>query len=205
MTPTSRHAHHHGARQDALRVLDFARYPRDVDPAVERPEDADQRDADCRDHRAQRHRLAGRNADGIVRPMAVTNGQSEHDEQPDGREFRPGRHVDQRRAALQSEHIDGGQQNNGADGNNVPAGQRPSENRGDGNMRRCKRQHRSEVFSEADGERGDGAALADSEDHPSVEECRELAIGLAQIDILPARLREHRSHLGESEACQQRD
>ena len=199
------HAHHHGTGQHALRILDFARDPRDVHPAIERPEDADQRDAESRDHGAQRHRLTGWNTDSIVRPMTVANRQSEHDEQPDGRELRPGRHVDQRRAALQPEHVDRGQQNDGTDGDKVPPRQRPSKNRRNGNMSRRHGQHRAEVFGEADGERGNGATLADGEDHPSVEKCGELAVGLAQKDILAARLGEHRSHLGEGEARQQRD
>ena len=69
----------------------------------------------------------------------------------------------------------------------------------------AKGKDRSEVFGEAHGQCGDGAALSDGEYHPSVEESRELAIGLAQEDILPAGFGKHRSHLGEGEASQQRN
>ena len=78
-------------------------------------------------------------------------------------------------------------------------------NRRDRLMRRGKGKNRAEVFGEPDGERCDGAALADGEDHPAIEKCRELAIGLAQVDVLAAGFGIHRSHLGEGEAGEQRD
>jgi hypothetical protein len=72
-------------------------------------------------------------------------------------------------------------------------------------MRRGKRNDHAEVVGESDGERGDGAALRDGEDHPAIEVSGELAIGFAQEDVLASGFREHGAHFGEGETGQQRD
>ena len=53
--------------------------------------------------------------------MAVTDGESQQHEDSDGSELGESGGVDQRRAALHSKNVDGGQQDDGADGDNVPA------------------------------------------------------------------------------------
>ena len=56
------------ARQNALRILDFAGNPGDVNPSVIGPENGDQRDAEAGNHVRQRSRLIERQIDRVVRP-----------------------------------------------------------------------------------------------------------------------------------------
>ena len=49
---------------------------------------------------------------------------------------------------------------------------------------------------------GNGSGNADGKDHPAIKESDELSIRLADVDILPSRFREHRSHLRERKAGQ---
>src|SRR5208337_4283789 len=81
----------------------------------------------------------------------------------------------------------------------------PSQNGCERHASRRDGQHCAEVFRETDGEGGDSSALADGKDHPSVEKCWKLTVGLAQEYVLPAGLREHRGHLGEGETREQGD
>ena len=87
----------------------------------------------------------------------------------------------------------------------MTARQRPAEQRRDGFVGRRERKYGAEVFGEPNGERSDGPALADGEDHPAVKECGKLAIGFAQENVLAASLGIHRRHFGKGEASQQRD
>ncbi len=66
------------------------------------------------------------------------------------------------------------------------------------------REDRREERRKADPEDRDRAGGADHKAHPAVEEGGELAVGVAQIDVLPARLREHRAKLGVGERAGQR-
>src|SRR5207248_5172457 len=57
----------------------------------------------------------------------------------------------------------------------------------------------AEVFGEADGDGGDCSGLYDEEECPAVEKAPERRERLAQIDVLPARLRHHRRKLSVRE------
>ncbi len=53
--------------------------------------------------------------------------------------------------------------------------------------------------------RGDATAAPRDEHDPAIQECNELTVRFAQVDVLAARFREHRSQLGEGKARQQRN
>ncbi len=63
----------------------------------------------------------------------------------------------------------------------------------------------SRVCCRRDGERGDGAAVGDGEEHPAVEESDEVSVGFAQVNVLAAGVGKHRAEFGEREAGEQRN
>ena len=67
-------------------------------------------------------------------------------------------------------------------------------NRGDNSAQICRRCHR---------ERGDRAAVGHAEQHPAVEECGQVSVGFAQINVLAAGVGKHRAQFGEGGASQQ--
>ena len=98
-----------------------------------------------------------------------------------------------------------GQQDDGASRNQIAARERPTEKCHNGFVGRGEGKYRAEVFGESHGERGDGAALADGEDHPAIEKCRKLAVGFAQEYVLASSFGIHGRHLSKGEAGEQRD
>src|SRR5208337_3115111 len=142
-----------GARQDALRIFDFAGNPGHVNPSVISPKNGDQCDSEAGDHVRQRSRLIERQIDRVVRPGAFADSKAEQNEDADGGELGPGSDVDQRRAALQAEDVDGSEKNYGSDGDKVAARQRAAENRCDGLVGRGKGKYGAEVLPKSYGER----------------------------------------------------
>jgi hypothetical protein len=55
------------------------------------------------------------------------------------------------------------------------------------------------------GESGDGAAVGDRKQHPSIEEGDEVAVSFAKINVLAAGFGEHRSEFGEGDATEKRN
>src|SRR6202012_4080833 len=74
------------------------------------------------------------------------------------------------------------------------------------NMRlRNRGDNSAQISGGTDGERGDRSSVAHAEEHPSVEKGNEIAVGFAQIDVLAAGVRKHRSQFGKGNAAKERD
>ena len=71
--------------------------------------------------------------------------------------------------------------------------------------RRASPSQRGAVAGEGDGDRGHGAGGDDQQQRPGVEERRQGAEGLAQIDVAAAGLRAPLAELAEAERADQRD
>ena len=63
----------------------------------------------------------------------------------------------------------------------------------------------SRVGGRSHGERGDGAAVGDCEQHPAVEKGDQIAVSLAQINVLAAGVGKHRAEFGEGDAAEERN
>jgi hypothetical protein len=67
------------------------------------------------------------------------------------------------------------------------------------------RKNFSRIRRSSNRERRDRASVGNAEEHPAVKERDQIAIGLAQIDILSPAVWEHRAQFGESDTAEKRD
>ena len=148
--------------------------------------------------------------------MSLADGESEDNEDCHGGELCPRRDVLQERAPAQSDNVDVGE-----DGDQQqPDGMRACENDGEyaSTMWPCqpiRRDHHMllrhgrndvpHVGCGRDGERGDGAAICDREQHPAVKKRNQVAISFAQVNVLSAGVGKHGAEFGEGDAGAQRN
>src|SRR4029077_19702361 len=132
------------------------------------------------------------------------DGESENHKGGHGGELGPGGNILQQRAPAQADDIhvskDGDQkQAEHMRPNNRHAGEQENEM-----VLRNNRKYLTRVRGGSDREGGDGAAVGDGEQHPSVKKGDEVAVSFAKINVLPARRGKQGPEFSEGGTAEQR-
>src|SRR5712691_10995572 len=140
-----------------------------------------------------------------VRPVALANSETENHKGGHGGEFGPGRNILEQRAPTQAHDVYTSEHGDKQQSEHVRARDGDSGERENYMLLRNDREDLSGVCRGSDGERGDGAAVSDGKQHPSVEKGDEIPVGLAQVNVLAAGLGKHGSEFGERGATKKRN
>ncbi len=128
-----------------------------------------------------------------------------HNENSHRDELRPRRNVLQQRSPAQAEDVDVGQDGDQHESDGVGAREWHAEQREDYVVLRNCGNDVAHVGGGGDGERGDGATVSDGEEHPSVKEGNQVAVGFTEVNVLSAGVGKHRAQFGEGNAGAERN
>jgi hypothetical protein len=131
------------------------------------------------------------------------------DEGDDRTHLEHGEGVLHERAFSQTDHVDGGEGDDGEYGRELAAGERPPPRPQGGREEDVtggeEGEEAPEILTEADGDRGDSARHDDEEARPPVEEAPQGAVRLLEEVVHAARAREESAELGVGEGARERE
>src|SRR5712671_3258016 len=119
-----------------------------------------------------------------MRPVALADGESENHESGHGGELCPGRNILEQRAPAQAHHVHSSEHRDEQQSEHMGARDGNSGERENYMLLRNDREDLSGVSRSRNRERGNGAAVGDREQHPSVKKGDEVSISLAQVNVL---------------------
>src|SRR5258708_12901613 len=138
-----------------------------------------------------------------VRPTALANGESKHDERAHGQRFRPSGEIVQQRTPAYADYVDEGQDGNQRQGENVGPSQTDSQRRKDDVLLAHARKDSARVCRRRYRQGSDAPAVGYGKQHPAKKESDEAPKGLAQKNVLPPRLGKHAPQFAKRDAATQ--
>src|SRR6185437_10754666 len=140
-----------------------------------------------------------------VGPTSFADCESEKHESGHRLELGPGGDVLQQSTPAQTDDVHEGECGDENESKEVRASERYSGKGGHDVLLRQDWKYFANVGGGSYGESCDGAAIGDGEEHPAVDKCDEIAVCLTQVNVLAARIGEHRAKFSKGEASEHGD